>query len=225
VAIIRRRCPSAHRQPLIDKLAEETTRGFVPTQAVRAVVAGLCAEQNDSGKAEQLIDLIRGGEKGVFTEAQVRVLAPDAVIDSPSQSKPPVAPPRRRGPEESVIRHGLDFVRAVEHVGDAPSTRGLIQALRSVHVAAGGLLERLGHTPKEQPVPPTPPVEREAELTDLERELLRILREVQKTLSTEEASALTKDRWESSRVDRVLNNLRYRGFITGDTIKGWQAIL
>lgn len=234
VAIIRRRCPPAHRQSLIDKLAEETTRGFVPTQAVRAVVAGLCAEQNDQDKAEQLINLIQGGEKGSFTEAQVQVLAPDAVIDSAPKSKSSAAPPRRRGPEDAVIRHGLDFVRAVEHVGEAADSRNLVQALRSVHGAAGQLLDRLGYAPKERATPPesrplSPPPPPDPRLDGLKTRqftLFRILQDVNGPLNKDQLLERLGygDDYHPDRLEVDMTELERRDLVIGEGVGVWRAM-
>ena len=234
VAMIRRRCPPTHQQPLIDKLAEETTRGFVPTQAVRAVVAGLCAEQNDQDKAERLIDLIQGGEKGSFTEAQVKVLAPDAVIDSPQKSKSPAVPPRRRGPEEAVIRHGLDFVRAVEHVGEAADSRNLVQALRSVHGAAGQLLDRLGYAPKERATPPesrplSPPPPPDPRLDGLKTRqftLFRILQDADEPLNKDQLLERLGygDDYHPDRLEVDMTELERHGLVVGEGVGVWRAM-
>ena len=212
-------CPPEHREYLVKHLEVATPAGFIETGAVRAVVEGLNVIGDDVSLGKKVTNCLTIRAETKQTKADVQVVIAKMLGLKASLKRHPLSSDKVL---ESSLLNAARYLRKCHH--ELP-TRGCREAAKVLIVDLRKSMpsgSESQDSTRSRPAP-VPPVEREAELSDLERELLHILRKARKILNSEEASAFTKDQWKSNQIDMALNNLRYRGYIVGDIIKGWQA--
>jgi len=211
-------CPREHREYLVKHLEAATPAGFIETGAVRAVVEGLNVIGDSAPLAKKVIDCLTIRAETKQTKADVQVVIAKTLG---LKAKLKLHPPSFDKVLESQMLNTARSLRKCNH--ELPTSdcraaaKALIVDLRKSMPSGGESQDSARSRPA-----PVPPVEREAELTDLEREVLYILRKVRKIFSSEEVLALIKEEPPCG-LDMLLNNLRYRGYLDGDIIAGWRA--
>ena len=211
-------CPSEHREYLVKHLEAATPAGFIETGAVRAVVEGLNVIGDDQLLGKKVTNCLTIRAETKQTKADVQVVIAKTLG---LKAKLKLHPLSFDKVLESQMLNTARSLRKCNH--ELPTSdcraaaKALIVDLRKSMPSGGESQDSARSRPA-----PVPPVEREAELTDLEREVLYILRKVRKIFSSEEVLTLIKEEPPCG-LDMLLNNLRYRGYLDGDIIAGWRA--